>query len=113
MGPEALWSIEFIDNNEHHGGGIAVFYQNRVLGGNNGFTYIGDYKLIGEEIIFTVDIKRFNATVPGIYKDEFTLSARGKYHDLEFIVTGSPVENESLILAVQCTRQGELGLLDK
>ena len=108
MGPEALWSIEFIDNQKHHGGGIAVFYQNRVLGGNNGFTYIGEYKLIGDEIIFDVDIKKFNDDVPSIYKDEFKLSAKGKFHDLDFVVTGSPEGNEEFILAIQCTRQGEI-----
>ena len=108
MGPEALWSIEFIDNKKHHGGGIAVLYRNRVLGGNSSFTYIGKYTLKGDEILFNVDIKRFNHDEPGIYKDEFNLSAKGKYHDLDFIVTGSPDGDERIILAIQCIRQGEI-----
>ena len=108
MGPEALWSIEFVDNKEHHGGGIAVFQNKRVLGGNNGFTYIGSYAMHGPEILINVHIKRFNDEVPGIYKDEFDITFKGRYHDLEFIVTGSPSDNPEFILAAQCTRQGEV-----
>ena len=108
MTPEALWSFEFLDNEENQGGGVAVFYRNHVYGGNNGFTYVGEYLLKGDEIQFKVNIKRFNDEVPGVYKDEYDFSASGKYHDLEFIVTGSPDDNEDLIMAVQCTRQADI-----
>lgn len=108
MTPEALWSLEFMDNRKHIGGGIAVLYRNRVFGGNASFTYIGEYKLKGEEILFKVDVKRFNDYLPGIYEDEFSFVAEGKYHDLDFIVTGSPEDDENIILAVQLTRQGEI-----
>lgn len=108
MTPEALWSLEFIDNRDHSGGGIAVLYKNRVLGGNASFTYIGEYKFSGEEIIFKVDVRRFNDYLPGLYKDEFRLVAKGKYHDLDFIVTGSPEDDDNMIMAVQLTRQGEI-----
>jgi hypothetical protein len=108
MTPEALWSIEFIDNHEHHGGGIAVFYENQVLGGNNGFIYQGKYLLKGDVISFNVRIERFIDDVPGIHKDEFNLTAKGKYNDLEFIVTGSPDDNDELVLAVKCTRRAEI-----
>ena len=63
MTPEALWSFEFVDNKEHHGGGVAVFYKNQVLGGNNGFTYIGEYLLKEHEISIKVNIKRFKDDV--------------------------------------------------
>lgn len=108
MTPEALWSLEFMDNKDHVGGGIAVLYRNRVFGGNASFTYIGEYKLNGGDIIFTVDVRRFNDYLPGLYKDEFRYVANGKYHDLDFIVTGSPEEDENFMMAVQCTRQGEI-----
>ena len=108
MTPEALWSIEFLDNNSNHGGGIAVFYKNQVLRGNNGFTYEGEYLLKGETIYFDVHIQRFKEDVPGIYKDEFNLHAKGRFHDLEFVVTGSPTDNEDLILAVKLTRRVEI-----
>ena len=108
MTPEALWSLDFIDNRDHAGGGIAVLYRNRVLGGNASFTYIGEYTLVGEEILFTVDVKRFNDYLLGIYKDNFRFVSKGKYHDLDFIVTGSPEDDENMILAVQLTRQGEI-----
>lgn len=108
MTPEALWSLEFMDNREHHGGGIAVLYRNRVLGGNASFTYIGEYKRERENILFKVSVRRFNDYLPGLYKDEFTFNAKGKYHDLDFIVTGSPDDDENFVMAVQCTRQGEI-----
>jgi len=108
MGPEALWSFEFIDNQEHHGGGIAVFYRDRIMGGNSSFTYTGNYKLRGDEILCQVNVKRFNGKETGIYKDDYILNMKGKFHDLEFIVTGSPDDNDDLIFAVQCTRQGEI-----
>ena len=108
MTPEGLWSFEFLDNKEHRGGGVAVFYKNRVLGGNTGFTYIGEYLLKGDEIIIKVNIKRFIDDAPGVYKDEFNLSVKGKYHDLDFIVTGTPDDNEDFIMAIQCTRCEEI-----
>jgi len=108
MTPEALWSLDFMDNRDHSGGGITVLYRNRVFGGNASFTYIGEYKLKDDNILFTVDIMRFNDYLPGVYKDEFRFIAQGKYHDLEFIVTGSPEGDENIILAVQLTRQGEI-----
>jgi hypothetical protein len=108
MTPDALWSFEFIDNEKHHGGGVAVFNKNKILGGNNGFTYIGGYSIVEDEILIKVDIKRFFKDVPGIYKDEFSFTAKGKYHKNQFIVTGSPDDGENFILAVQCTRQSEI-----
>ena len=108
MTPEALWSIEFLDNNNNHGGGTAVFYKNQVLGGNNGFTYDGSYRLRKDIMYIDVYISRFKADVPGIYKDEFELSVSGKFDDLEYIVTGSPVDDESLILAVKLRRRAEI-----
>lgn len=108
MTPAALWSIEFVDNHEHDGGAMVVLYRNRVLGGNNAFTYIGEYSLKGDIIHFDVQIKRFKENVPGIYKDNFRVKARGKYHDLEFIVTGSPDDDDDFILAVKFHRQHEI-----
>ena len=108
MAPDALWSFEFIDNKEHYGGGVAVFFKNQILGGNTGFTYKGEYSLEEDEILIKVSIKRFNDASPGIYKDDFELTAKGTYHNKQFIVTGSPNDDDSLILAVQCTRQAEI-----
>lgn len=108
MGPEALWSIEFIDNDKHRGGGIAVLYRKRVLGGSNAFAYIGEYKLIDDDIHFNVRVRRFSDVAEGAYKDEYTLVAKGKYDDLKFVVTGSPEDNNDYIMAIQLTRQGEI-----
>ena len=108
MSPEALWSIEFVDNEEHHGGGIAVLQNKRILGGNTSFTYVGDYHLEGGDIICNAHIRRFNDVMPGIYKDDFHLSVRGRFDDLQFIATGAPLDDDSLLIAVQFTRQGEI-----
>ncbi|MFT5133902.1 MAG: hypothetical protein ACI9SC_002375 [Gammaproteobacteria bacterium] len=108
MTPDALWSFEFIDNKERHGAGVVVFYRNKVLGGNHGFTYIGEYSLRGDEISFRVNVKKINDEVKGIYKDEYVFVAKGKYDDLSFIITGSPDDNDEFTLAIQCTRQGEI-----
>jgi hypothetical protein len=108
MSPDALWSFEFMDLKEHRGAGVVVFYSNKVLGGNDGFTYIGEYLLKGNEISFKVDVKRFNEHAPGIYKDEYTLIAKGEYNDLDFVITGSPIDNKDLLLAIHLTRQQEI-----
>lgn len=108
MTPDALWSLDFMDNRDHTGGGIAVLYRNRVLGGNASFKYNGEYVVKGDDIKFTVDVKRFNDYLPGVYKDEFRIVVQGKYDDLEFIVTGSPEDDENFVMAIQLTRQGEI-----
>ena len=108
MTPDALWSFEFVDNKEHYGAGVVVLFKNKVLGGNDGFTYIGEYLLKEGIISFNVSVKKFNEDAPGVYKDEYTLVAKGKYHDLDFIVTGSPDDDQDFILAVHCTRQEEI-----
>ena len=43
---EALWSTEFRDgNNQMFGSGIVVFENGKVLGGDRGFTFVGNYSI--------------------------------------------------------------------
>ena len=42
---EGLWSVKFATPFGTGGAGVVVFESGRILGGDAGFTYIGDYKL--------------------------------------------------------------------
>jgi hypothetical protein len=66
---EAMWAVTFASNVTgvaNVGGGIVVLETGRVLGGDVGFTYIGDYKGSpdGKRVTAKVHVRRYRV-VPG------------------------------------------------
>lgn len=75
-----LWTIEFISTMNRFGEGILVLNNGRLLGGDNGYYYSGNYDVEDSNIRGTVSIIRFNKNVVSIFGDidQFSLTFAGK-----------------------------------
>lgn len=70
---EAMWAVTFASNvrvglapDANMGGGIVVLETGRVLGGDLGMTYVGDYKVTpdGKQVTAKVRVRRYR-NIPG------------------------------------------------
>lgn len=88
---DGLWTIEFISMINRYGRGVLVINQDRLLGGDAGYYYVGTCKISGNKIDGTVDviqydlnsasvlgnIDHFELTISGELKTENRLEAKG------------------------------------
>ncbi|MCK5565267.1 MAG: hypothetical protein KAJ07_08470 [Planctomycetes bacterium] len=78
---EGLWTVDFISNLNMQGSGVFVLTSdNRILGGDNGYYYIGDYKATGEDISGQIDVIRFDQSCVSVFGnvEQFNLKFNGK-----------------------------------
>ncbi len=76
---EGFWTANFRTPNGM-GTGVAYFTRDSIYGGDNGFTYIGSYSLVGDTIDATLEIRNFTPgvqTVFGTGGQPFTLKIHG------------------------------------
>lgn len=77
---DGLWTIEFISTISRAGAGVIVLRDNRLLGGDNGYYYTGQYNLTNCSINGSVDITRFNPLIISVFGDidHLSLTFKGK-----------------------------------
>src|SRR3990167_1716904 len=75
-----LWTIEFISTMNRFGAGVLVLNNGRLLGGDNGYYYLGNYDVNDDNIRGTVAIIRFNKNVVSVFGDidQFSLTFAGQ-----------------------------------
>jgi len=75
-----LWIIEFISTMNRFGAGVLVLNNGRLLGGDNGYYYSGNYDVKDGSIRGTVAIIRFNKNVISVFGDvdQFSLTFVGQ-----------------------------------
>jgi hypothetical protein len=72
---DGMWIVQY----QGVGGddaGVAVFTKNKVMGGDNGFTYLGDYTTKDSTVTAQIKIHKFNPKVQsvlGVPNDDFEL----------------------------------------
>lgn len=61
---------------QNFGDGIAVFTDNKVNGGDPGYTYRGSFETTGDKIVAKINVKRWNPAVtnPTLNLDEYDLT---------------------------------------
>ena len=80
---EALYVVEFADilaPGTMRNGGVAVLETNRVLGGDSGYYYIGNYTIKDNQIDADVRIVKHNPAWGNVFGDaaiSFTVKMRG------------------------------------
>src|SRR5437016_524087 len=77
---EGLWTAEFGTSTGMFGGGIAVFREGKVLGGDGTYFYIGEYKERGDTFVITLKISPFIEGAPSVFGtvgQELTLELSG------------------------------------
>lgn len=62
---EGLWTVQFVGV-QGDGGGVVVFTNGKVLGGDTGYTYIGTYSVVDNAVSAQVKVSNFMPTIPNV-----------------------------------------------
>ena len=62
---EGLWAVQYVGL-EGNGGGVVVFVNGRVLGGDTGYTYVGTYTIQNNTLRARVKVSNFLPGIPNV-----------------------------------------------
>ena len=62
---EGLWAVQYVGL-EGNGGGVAVFENGKVLGGDTGYTYVSTYTIQNSTLKARVEVSNFLPDVPNV-----------------------------------------------
>jgi hypothetical protein len=106
---EGLWTAEFGSNTGIFGGGVAVFQDGKILGGDGTYYYVGEYKLNGNAFHATLRIFPFIDGAQSVFKTtgrELTLELDGSLIDAgRAIAQGQPQGMPGLKFGAKLTRR--------
>jgi hypothetical protein len=107
-----LWTAEFGTSSGMFGGGVAVFRDGKIMGGDGTYYYIGEYNLIGKALKARMKISPFIEGAESVFKTRhrvLTLELEGSLIN-ESLATaqGRALEMPHLNFAVKLTKQAEV-----
>jgi hypothetical protein len=104
-----LWTLEFGSSVGMFGGGVVVFDNGKVMGGDAGYFYLGEYKLTGNSFEATIEVAPFIEGYESAFKtvgQRLTLKLVGSVVDATHaIAQGSPAGMPNLKLGVKLTKR--------
>jgi hypothetical protein len=107
---DGLWTAEFGSSTGIFGGGVAVFRDGKILGGDGFYYYIGEYSLHGTALHATIKLAPFIEGAESVFKTvgrNLTLDLVGSLTgDGQAIAQGHPREMPELNFGVKLTRRG-------
>jgi T3SS negative regulator,GrlR len=106
---EGFWTIE-ADSSQGSTGGVAVFIEGSVFGGDSGFTYIGHYETNGKTFKARLSMHRFMRGVVGILDivGDYELDVTGTIEGNVIRASGVPVDLRAASLDLTLTRVADL-----
>lgn len=107
---EGLWVVQYVGT-QGSDGGVVVLTQGKVLGGDNGFTYIGTYQASDAGVKARVRIHQFNPQVPNILSlpGDYTLEIDLRWEGKNVLQGQGVVADEhSLGMAIKLTKHAAL-----
>lgn len=63
-----LWTVEFGSSTGMFGGGVVVFQDGKLMGGDGGYYYLGTYELKGRALQATVEVAPFIEGYESVFK---------------------------------------------
>jgi hypothetical protein len=106
---EGLWTAEFGSKAGIFGGGVAVFRDGKVVGGDGGYFYVGEYTLTGQTLTATLEVRPFidnYQSVFGTVNRKFTLDLVGSLQDSDHAVAkGNARGMPELAFGVKLTKR--------
>ena len=104
-----MWTAEFGSSTGMFGGGVAVFLDGRILGGDGDYYYIGEYSLHGNSFQATVRVFPFIEGAESVFKTvgrDLTLELQGSLTDeTHATAQGQPREMPHLKFGVKLTKR--------
>jgi len=107
---EGLWIVQY-EGMAGNGGGVAVFIKGKILGGDTGYTYVGDYKASNAAVSAQVSVKNFLAGVPSVLgiTGDFDLDIEGSIEGSVIKATGRlPKDKHAAGIALKLTKRADL-----
>ena len=106
---EGLWTAEFGSSAGIYGGGVAVFRDGKLLGGDGGYFYLGEYSVTENKLRATIEVQPFldnYSSVFGTVNQKLTLDLVGSLQDPSHaIAQGSAREMPHLTFGVKLMKR--------
>lgn len=107
---DGLWTVAF-QSNDDMGGGVVVISNDRVLGGDSSFTYIGEIQSNNDgNVTLTIAAKRFNSFLPPVIPGmtDYALRLSGSVGEKTMNLSGHVEGRPDMILSVIGTKKADL-----
>jgi hypothetical protein len=106
---EGLWIVQYVGL-QGHGGGVAVFVNGKVLGGDTGYTYVGAYTVQDNMLAARVRVSNFLPDVPNVLglQGDFDLAIAAPAAENVMQGTASLVGRPGAGIAVKLTKKANL-----
>lgn len=105
-----LWTAEFGSSAGRFGGGVAVFLDGKIMGGDGTYFYVGEYTLNGNAFEATLNISPFIEGAESVFKTvgrDLTLELAGSVTDEgRAIAQGRPRGMPEHRFGVKLTKRG-------
>jgi len=106
---EGLWIVQY-EGMQGNGGGVAVFVNGKVLGGDTGYIYEGTYTVQGDVVSAKIHVSNFLPNIPNVLglKGDFDLQIQAPVKGSTIQGAMSLVGRPGLGIAVRLTKKSGL-----
>lgn len=106
---EGLWIVQY-EGTQGEGAGVVVFTQGRVLGGDLGYTYEGNYTVKENWLAATVRVANFLPNIPSVlgYVGDFDLQIVAPLAGRVIQGTMAVVGQSDKTIAVKLTKKADI-----
>jgi hypothetical protein len=106
---EGLWIVQY-EGTQGEGAGVVVFVQGRLLGGDFGYTYEGNYTIQRDWIAASIHVANFLPNIPSVlgYVGDFDLEFQAPIKESVIQGTMSLVGQTGISIAVKLTKKADL-----
>jgi hypothetical protein len=107
---DGLWTVEFSSALNLFGRGVLVLYKQKLLGGDAGYYYSGEYDVKNNTIRGEVDVIRFDENSISVVGDldQFCLTFTGQLSEDEFTGEAKVKNKPDLTIKIQCRKKESL-----
>lgn len=100
---EGLWTVSFHSNFQTFGTGVAVFINDRILGGDTAYYYDGNVKVQDNRAEASIRVVRFNKAGMAIFGDldSFNLKVSGDIAVPNMELHGNMVEQPNMKITIK------------
>ncbi len=120
MSAEGLWTIQFAQAEEDHGGiqvseeihrgGILVLTNNRIYGGGISYYFVGTYEESDAGISLTINATRYNEIIAGVFgtANEARLIFTGRMDGDEMTLSGHLEDEPDKRMMIKAERRAAI-----
>lgn len=107
---EALWSAEFLSNQDIFGSGVVIFETGRIFGGDAQYYYTGTYEIKNGTLEGKVDVVHFSGEPWSVFGtlSKFSLNLTGQPSAKTFDVGGVLIEDPAKRILIRLTKRAHL-----